>query len=102
MERETISIKGPDSKTSAGLSDLEAAIWVGTENTEVMVGERAAACDTVLRQRLDVRIVAAALHDNHSVYYWASLSIHSRDMEASEEALLGVLRTKAEPVGGLT
>ena len=40
MKRETISMEGLDSKTSVGLSDLEAAISVGTENGEVMAGEQ--------------------------------------------------------------
>src|SRR5208337_1719703 len=35
-------MKGPDSKTSAGLSDAEAPIAVGTENGEVMADERKA------------------------------------------------------------
>ena len=38
-------MKGPDPKTSAGLSDLEAPISVGTENGEVMAGEQAAQQD---------------------------------------------------------
>jgi capsule polysaccharide export protein KpsE/RkpR len=38
-------MKGPDPKTSAGLSDLEAAISVGTENGEVMAGEQKAQQD---------------------------------------------------------
>jgi len=66
------------------------------------LGERPSVCDTVFRQRPDVRIIAVAPHDNLSVHYWASLKIHSRDVEASEEALLGLLRTKASSIGGLT
>ncbi len=38
-------MKGPDPRTSAGLSELEAAISVGTENGEVMVGEQKAEQD---------------------------------------------------------
>jgi DNA-binding NarL/FixJ family response regulator len=66
------------------------------------LGERPAVCDSVLRRHPDVRIIAVAPHDNYSIYYWASLDIHSRDVEASEEALLGVLRAKAGSIGGLT
>jgi chemotaxis response regulator CheB len=66
------------------------------------LGERPAVCDTVLRRHPDIRIIAVAPHDNYSIYYWASLDIHSRDVEASEEALLGVLRAKAGSTGGLT
>ena len=51
-------------------------------------------CDRVLRQRPDIRVVAVAPHHNYLVYYWASPDIHFRRVEASEEALLGVLRSK--------
>ena len=37
-----------------------------------------------------------------SVHYWASLNIHSHDVEASEEAILGVLRTKGGSICGMT
>jgi capsule polysaccharide export protein KpsE/RkpR len=40
MKREIISMKVPDPKTSARLSDLEAATSVATENGEVMAGEQ--------------------------------------------------------------
>ena len=80
----------------------EADIPVGVEKTnpDVVViaqdklGERPSICDTVLRQRPDVRVIAVAPHDNYLVYFWASPDIHSRQLEASEEALLEVLRTK--------
>ena len=38
-------MKGPDPRTSAGLSDLEAAVTVGTENSEVAAGEQKAQQD---------------------------------------------------------
>jgi chemotaxis response regulator CheB len=66
------------------------------------LAERPAVCDTVLRRHPDIRIIAVAPHDNYSIYYWASLDIHSRDVEASEEALLSVLRAKAGSTRGLT
>jgi chemotaxis response regulator CheB len=66
------------------------------------LGERPSVCDIVLRRRPDTRIIAIAPHHNYSVYYWASLDIHSRDVEASEESLLGVLRGKASSIYGLT
>lgn len=66
------------------------------------LGKRPSVCDTVLRQHPDIRIIAVAPHNNYSVHYWASLNIHSRDVEASEEALLGVLRTEASSIGSLT
>ena len=58
------------------------------------LGERPNVCNIVLRRRPDIRIIAIAPHHNYLVYYWASPDIHSRHVEASEESLLGILRTK--------
>ncbi|MGC9995264.1 MAG: hypothetical protein ABSE79_08065 [Terriglobia bacterium] len=58
------------------------------------MAERPNICDTLLTERPDIRIITVARHDNYLVYYWASPDIHSRRVEASEDALLGILRTK--------
>jgi len=58
------------------------------------LAERPNVCDIVLSRRPDIRIITIAPHHNYLVYYWASPDIHSRHLEASEEALLGVVRTK--------
>lgn len=65
------------------------------------IGERPSVCDIVLRRRPDIRILAIVPHQSYSVYYWASLNICSRDVEASEEAILDVLRTKASSVASV-
>ena len=70
--------------------------------TQDKLGERPSICDAVLRQRPDVRIIAIAPHHNYSVYYWASLNIHSHGVEASEESILSALRTKVSTICGLT
>jgi DNA-binding NarL/FixJ family response regulator len=62
--------------------------------------KRPSVCDTLLRLYPEVRIIAVAPNDNYSVHYWASLDIHSHDVEASEEGILGVLRSKASSIGG--
>jgi chemotaxis response regulator CheB len=83
-------------------------VSVAKTNPDVVViaqeklGERPSICDAVLRQRPEVRIIAVMPHHNYSVHYWASLNIHSHEVEASEEAILGVLRTKIGSVPGLT
>ena len=64
------------------------------------LGKRPNVCDTVLRLHPEVRIIAVAPNENYSVHYWASLDIHSHDVEASEEGILGVLRSKATSIGG--
>ena len=66
------------------------------------LGERPGVCDSVLLKRPHIRFIAIAPHHGFSVHYWASLNICSRDVESSEEAILGVIRAKANPVGRLT
>jgi chemotaxis response regulator CheB len=66
------------------------------------LGERPNVCDIVLRRHPDIRIIVIAPHHGYSMYYWAALNICSRDIEASEEAILGVLRTGTTPTGSLT
>jgi len=66
------------------------------------LAERPDICDIVLRRHPEIRILAIAPHHDYSVYYWASLDIHFHHVEASEEALLGILRSKAGPIGSLT
>src|SRR5580692_3821581 len=55
-------------------------------------GRRPRLCDDLLREHPEVRVIAVAPAKNYIVYYWASLDIHSSDIEASEEGMLSVLR----------
>lgn len=57
-------------------------------------GRRPAICDVVLREHPEVRVIAVAPEKNFVVYYWASLDIHSNDIEASEEGILSAMRTR--------
>ncbi|HVH72624.1 MAG TPA: hypothetical protein VNB49_16140 [Candidatus Dormibacteraeota bacterium] len=57
-------------------------------------GERPRICDALLREHPEVRVIAVAPANNYVVYYWASLDIHSSSIEASEEGVLGALRSK--------
>jgi hypothetical protein len=41
-----------------------------------------------------VRVLAVSAENNFVVYYWASLDIHSSNIEASEEGMLNALRGK--------
>jgi len=56
-------------------------------------GRRPRVCDDLLREHPEVRIIAVAPAKNYIVYYWASLDIHSSDIEASEEGMLNALRS---------
>jgi chemotaxis response regulator CheB len=62
------------------------------------VGKRPRICETLLRQRPEMRIIAIAAKRNYSVFYWATLDIHSSDIEASEEGLLSAARGRTDVV----
>jgi len=55
-------------------------------------GRRPAICDELLREHPEVRVIAVAPEKNFVVSYWASLNIHSNDIESSEEGLLAAMR----------
>ncbi len=57
-------------------------------------GRRPAICEQLLREHPEVRVIAVAPEKNFVVYYWASLNIHSNDIEASEEGILSAMRTR--------
>jgi chemotaxis response regulator CheB len=57
-------------------------------------GKRPAICDELLREHPEVRVIAVAPERNCIVYYWASLNIHSNDIEASEEGILTAMRSR--------
>jgi chemotaxis response regulator CheB len=66
------------------------------------LGHRPALCDQLLRQWPDIRVIAVAPHQNYLVHYWTALDIHSHQVEASEEAILGVLRMKVSSPCGVS
>jgi len=57
-------------------------------------------CDLLLREFPALRIIAVAPNTDVGSFYWASFDIHSRTMEASEEALLEAVRSSAVPAKG--
>ena len=65
-------------------------------------GRRPAICDTLLHDYPELRIIAVAPHENYTVCYWASLNIHSGDIESSEEGLITAVRSMAEKQQGAT
>lgn len=70
--------------------------------TEEQRGKRPDICDTLFRQFPELRIIAVAPHENRTVCYWASLDIHSGDIESSEEGLLTAVRHMAESHGAVS
>ena len=57
-------------------------------------------CDVLLEKFPNMKILALAPEHNSSIFYWASIDIHSFDVEASEEGLLAVLRGPGRRAGG--
>lgn len=57
-------------------------------------------CDQLLSKFPALKIIAVAPNKNLSIFYWVSLEIHSTTMEASEEALLDVMRGNPRRTGG--
>jgi len=57
-------------------------------------------CDMLLSKFPNMKILALAPERNSSVFYWASIDIHSFSVEASEEGILGVLRGPGRGAGG--
>lgn len=55
-------------------------------------GSRPSVCDVLLSKFPNMKILALAPERNSSVFYWASLDIHSFNVEASENGILGALR----------
>jgi hypothetical protein len=82
------------------LDEADVLETVETTNPDFVIlaqhalAERPNICDTMLRSRPDIRIITVAPRNNYLVHYWASPDIQSRHVESSEEALLGILRTK--------
>ncbi len=64
-------------------------------------GRRPAICDELLREYPEVRVIAVAPEKNFVVYYWASLNIHSNDIEASEEGILNTMRSRMVANGAI-
>jgi len=61
---------------------------------------RPTVCDVLLEKFPNMKILALAPERNSSVYYWASIDIHSFNVEASEEGILTALRGPGRRAGG--
>ncbi len=62
--------------------------------------KRPALCDLLFQEFPALRIIAVAPNSSVGICYWASLEIHSSNMETSEKALLEVIRRKSAPARG--
>jgi len=57
-------------------------------------------CDTLLRRYPEMKILALAPERNISMFFWASLDIHTSPVEASQAGILSSLRGKSQYAGG--
>jgi DNA-binding NarL/FixJ family response regulator len=63
--------------------------------------DRPSLCDFILERFPQVRILAVDAERNASIFYWASLDIHSAPVEASEQGVLSALRSSPQVAGGI-
>ena len=68
-------------------------LFIALEDPE----RRPAVCDAILRLHPKMGIIAVGAHSNRTVKYWASFNIHRSVSEASEEAILRVIRGNQTP-----
>ncbi|MEQ1354695.1 MAG: hypothetical protein ABLT11_11790, partial [Candidatus Acidiferrum sp.] len=73
-------------------------LFIALEDPE----RRPAVCDAILRLHPKMGIIAVGAHSNRTVKYWASFNIHRSVSEASEEAILRVIRGNETPKAGVS
>jgi chemotaxis response regulator CheB len=78
-------------------SEISAKVSTTAPNFVVIAlddpNKRPTICDDLLREHPQLRVIAVAARKESVVYYWASLDIHSSNIEASEEGILNTLRS---------
>src|SRR4029077_6337988 len=65
-------------------------------------GRRPDICGAILHAHPGVRILALAFGQNRAICYWASVDIHSDDIESSAAGILNAVRKIAAGVGGVS
>ncbi len=65
-------------------------------------GRRPTICDALLVRYPNIKILALAPERNLSIFFWASLDIHSIEVEASQAGILNTLRQERQLAGGKT
>ena len=58
-------------------------------------------CASILRAYPQMKIIAITPSLNSGMFCWASLFIHTNEIEASEEGVLRALRGKSQPIAGI-
>jgi len=87
-------------------NDSEIAEMVERTNPDFLIialqesDHRPLICDVMIEKHPHLRVIGLAPERNSSVYFWAALDIRSNRIEASEEGVLGALRSKPQMVAG--
>lgn len=82
-------------------ADLEEAIERTRPDFLVIALEsdaRPALCDRLLERNARMKILALAPERNSSIFFWASVSIHSAEVESSERGILAAIREGSHAV----
>ena len=58
-------------------------------------------CRSILQSHPQVKVIAIAPDFKTSVFYWASLLIQSKHIEASEEGVLRAVRSSSQHLAGV-
>ena len=61
--------------------------------------EPAVVCDSLLMRHPQMKILALAPERNVSIFYWATVSVHTSKVESSEAGILNSLRGKSFQAG---
>ena len=78
------------SRIQATLPDL---VVIALDDSE----DRPLICDLLLREFPRLRIIAVASRRDRTISYWASVHIHSNDVETSPAGILNAVRNSAPP-----
>jgi DNA-binding NarL/FixJ family response regulator len=62
-------------------------------------GIRASDCEALLRRHPDMKVLALAQDGNSFIFYSASLEIHTKVLEGSEDGILAALRANTRVLG---
>ena len=77
--------------------ELEKAIAITRPDFVIVALDKSnrlpAICDLALQKHPHIKVIAIAPERNSTMFYWASLEIKSHHIEASEDGVLGALRS---------
>lgn len=80
--------------------EIERAIAITRPNFVIVALDKSnrlpPVCDLVLQKNPQIKVIAIAPERNSTMFYWASLEVKAHRIEASEDGLLGALRSAVQ------